>query len=308
MPVGAILFWSHSQIATRALNSLYQQPLFQQNPEKHVLISNNEYLFLSPRVSSMRGFGWDLDHYQHLEEVTIVHCWDIYLWNQVTTPNDFLSPTGLGKPLTKRGWSISFGHEASNPDSPLEIASYDAWARKTFHFFYHTTTGTSLTNSTQYRHAPCRSDVLPDLTQPSSVGYDIPGDQWRRDFADSKFCLVIRGDTATSRALFRSIRSGCLPVVVCDMFPYLGPVFRSFLHFNDFAIMVPEADFLPNPAHALNQATNISKAQLQHKIRGLALAQRILSVDHPQSLFVQAFSLETLASRQPAYYNISNYS
>jgi len=57
------------------------------------------------------------------------------------------------------------------------------------------------------------------------------------------------------------------------------------------------------PAASLIQATSLSEKELRRKLDGLALVQRMLIVDHPNSLFVQSFLRETQASQQDSYYD-----
>ena len=143
----------------------------------------------------------------------------------------------------------------------------------------------------------------------SSIGYDISAPAWRHDLSRAKFCLVIRGDTPGSRSLFRAIRSGCMPLVVSDALEAYAPLFRSWLRYDDFAVRVPEADFAHNPAQALEQASSrLSTRQMQQKLDGLALVQRILVLDDdhhltsPSSLFVPALVKEIMASQKPGYF------
>ena len=82
---------------------------------------------------------------------------------------------------------------------------------------------------------------------------------------DSSFCLVLRGDTPTSRRFFDAVAAGCVPVVVSDgLLPHpeflthcealkhsewcrqhQGQLpFASFLNYSGFVVEVPEAEFV----------------------------------------------------------------
>ena len=135
----------------------------------------------------------------------------------------------------------------------------------------------------------------------------MTADAWRHDLLQSKYCLVIRGDTPGSRALFRAIRAGCLPVIVSDALWAYAPLFPSWLqpHWQQLALVVPEADFLRLGAMAsLEQAlAACSPTVLQAKLQALALVQRILVLDHPAtSLMVPALVREIVASQTDPHY------
>ena len=158
------------------------------------------------------------------------------------------------------------------------------------------------------------------LTTRSSIGFDVPYDIWKTRFIDSKLCLAIRGDNPATHAVLRSVRVGCIPVVISDSlprYPY-SPTLKSTIHLTDYTIMVDETSFLKDPAGVLlnlltqNNITSMipisSKgngtaattstptasisATIQNKIQELQFAQRIIFPDHPQSLFVEAFLKE----------------
>lgn len=256
--------------------------------------------------------GWTVEQYEKIYNVTSVKEQDIHMWYTIqkaqTAVKDGWDIAYPEIPMTKYSWSFSFAATASNSEYTRQLVDtiiHNYTQVKPYHFFYHSRNDTFWNNSTQFRHAPMRSDVLQQLRQPSSVGYDIPADQWQYDFVHSKFCITIRGDNPQSRALWRSIRAGCIPIIISDMWKYFAPVYRSFLSFEDYTIVIDEQEFLKDPAGSLNSAINLTNIQLQDKVQALALAQQMILIDHPQSLFVQAFIRETIASQQKEYYNFT---
>lgn len=304
IPVAGIVMYGYPSDTHRALEALSQEELFKLHPQKHVIICSIEFMFGEKSWKEGAGAsGWTVDNYRMLSNVTVVKDKDLFLWNHAVETG-LVDAGGWGRkkamPLTKHLWSIGYASEAANPMYPYKPATFESFKNKTYHFFYHTRNEKFMNNSTLFRHAP--HAVNASLTQPSSIGFDISNADWRTRFTDSKFCLVMRGDNPVSRAMYRSIRAGCIPVVISDMWEYYQPVFRSFLTLDTFAVQVPEQSFLANPSETLNNATKIPETLLRRKIEALNIVQRLLMQDHVNSLFVPAFSQETLASQSEDYY------
>jgi hypothetical protein len=181
------------------------------------------------------------------------------------------------------------------PGVPFFPATYEKFMDSSLVLFYRTTEEPSLYNSTQYRHAPVGLQEL--LPFPSSIGYGIPKEQWLQDLMGSQFCLVIRGDTPHSHALFTAIRVGCIPVLVSDTYPIYAPPFPATLRdMKDYCIFIREDYFLENPLVALSSSLqNLTEPTIRQKLEALAWAQRVLLVDHPESLFVEALVTEGMA-------------
>ena len=224
--------------------------------------------------------------------------------------------------------SLGFGGEGSNPDRPFQPVTMESWKNKSIFFFYHSRKSGSIANSTIFRHAlfPDYEDSMakekatqngnglastatnnnnattarppPRLPtrfkhQPVSIGFDIPYEQWFREFMDSKFCLVIRGDTPGSRSMTRAIRAGCMPLIVSDSLPAYQPLYSKTVNYSNFALLVKEDDFLDDPFRSLDNAvSSLSPTDLRNKVEGLRLMQRMVTCDQPDSLFVPAFSRE----------------
>merc|ERR1712174_71608 len=144
-------------------------------------------------------------------------------------------------PLAKRTASLGFG--ASNEDIDLVPASMEKFHNSSNFIFYHSRTIPSFNNSTIYRFAPITNITLSDFPK-SSIGFDIEKEQWLKDFKNSKFCLVIRGDNPSSRALWRGIRVGCIPVVASNTLSIWGPILKSTLNMNKYSIMLNEKDLV----------------------------------------------------------------
>jgi Exostosin family len=86
--------------------------------------------------------------------------------------------------------------------------------------------GTSVKNSTQFSTCTdTKKDMVQNLLEPSSVGFDVTAEKWLQQFQDSKFCLVIRGDMPGSRSMCCAIKSGCIPIIVSVMLCHIGHPF-----------------------------------------------------------------------------------
>jgi hypothetical protein len=185
------------------------------------------------------------------------------------------------------------GGQAKN--IPLVVPTWEKFQNSTYFIFYHTRTTTSDCNSTFFRHAPVTNVSMSALPL-SSIGWDLHPTRWAQHYASSKFCLVIRGDTPHSHALFNAVKAGCIPVVISDWYPFYSPPLPTTLDMQDFCIFIPEDDFLQNPERALLKLLDLPKDVLRNKLRALEWAQRVMIVDHPRSLFAPAFVREAMAS------------
>jgi hypothetical protein len=302
IPIGATFMWGYQADRTTAFSHLLEnEVLFQQFPEKHILIANTEKLFAT-------HWGLPVAQLEKLKSTTIVRDADQPGWmdylrlHQLTWCTDPVSSNKATPEVKYFSHIVALGysHEGALAKYEYEKVVYDSWKNKTNYFFYHTTTAPSVCNSTIFRSALVNDvNLSKGLMQPSSVGFDIPSEQWNRDFASSKFCLVIRGDNPASRSMYRGIRSGCMPVIISDTLPSYHPLYASLLKFEDFALVVTDEDFLKDPVGSLNAAVHrLSEGELRRKVEGLALLQSIIAADLPDSLFVPAFVSEVVAARQ----------
>ena len=186
---------------------------------------------------------------------------------------------------------------------PLVLASYAKYEQSKYVYFYHSREESSTHNSTIFRHAPMEqipSHGREETTtyQNSSIGYDIAPEDWLDHYSNAKLCLVvIRGDNPISRALLRSIRVGCIPVVISNLYPKYAPTLKSTLNFTEMTIMVDEQAFITNPWVELHRVyAKLTKERVQQKLNAISFAQRVIFRDHPSSLFVPAFLNEAWES------------
>jgi len=288
-----------------SFNTLFNHEVFRKHQgHKHLLIATGYPLFKN-FVGSLAVY------YEKLENVTLVQSWD---------PNGIKKAIDYGydfheyqeyftkfQPITRSSISVGLG---TRPDSsviplpefkfthhehiPLVPASIEKWKNASNFVFYHTRTTPSFFNSTIYRHVAVTNISISNLPK-SSIGWDMSSnEQWLKEYVDSKFCLVIRGDSPHSAAFIRSIRVGCIPVIVADCLPIFAPVLKSTLHMSDYTIMLDERKFVKNPEAQLLSLLDMDEEEINNKIKHLAFAQKVMMLDHPESLFVPALLHEAV--------------
>jgi hypothetical protein len=282
----------------RAFDALINTTTFKATRgNRHVMLSLALPFFTSHHSGTMKNFGLT-QYYNRLYNVTVATDHDATGCRELLRRGKHL-PGNFGqdfqscsKAVVRRTFSMGLLPSKINP---YKRASFSKFANSSYFVFYRTRTAPSMNNSTQYRLAPLNETVINGLPL-SSIGHDLPPDQWREQFVDSKFCLVIRGDTPHSHALTRSIKAGCIPVIVCDSYPLYAPTLKSSIDMTEYAILLDEHQFLQDPLRQLLKLRELSETEIRMKLSALAFAQRIITPDSPDSLFVPAFLREALAA------------
>ena len=294
IPLGATLVWGQNQLLKEAYGTLFNTSLFQQHPERHV----------AAFATTEKAFGWQWwglsnEEMKKFQSTIVVRDSSNYGNNW---PNSGKCSREKDRAFSyfRHIITLGLGGEGSKPDNPYNNVTAESWNKKQFWYFYHTRTTKSLCNSSQFRHRfftnltnlPANLELFDH--QPFSIGFDIPQNEWKKSFSDSKFCLVIRGDNAASRALTRAIRAGCIPLIVSDFLPVYQSFYTKTLQVADFSVLVKEEDFLYDPIRSLDNAISLSKTKLEEKLEGLRLMQRIVTADKSDTLFVPAFAREVV--------------
>jgi hypothetical protein len=280
----------------KAFAALYATPLFKSTlGHRHVIMGTILSMF-SPfhvRIMEIYGIG---SHYPRLWNVTVANDMDPEEMRKVyKLPGGNTSDFNEGI-LEKLGYvsRSTFSVGLAAPQSlPIVMPTLEKFQKASFFAFYHTRTKPYLFNSTKYRSAPLQERVVEGLPK-SSIGFDLHVQEWMLHFKDSKFCLIIRGDTPSTHSLLSAVRVGCIPVIICDLCSSFSPSLKSSLTIEDFSVSMDEKRFLQNPLGELLKLQEITDFEIEEKLKWLAYAQRITQPDHPQSLFVPAFIYESL--------------
>jgi hypothetical protein len=95
----------------------------------------------------------------------------------------------------------------------------------------------------------------------------------------STFCLVVRGDTSSSRRLFTAIALGCIPVIISD---WISLPFTNVINYKAFALFFPEAvssstNGVRDMVQVLRSATPDTLASMR---AALGEAKRVLLFNH----------------------------
>jgi Exostosin family len=297
-PVGKILT-SRGLSYDEAFSSLVSNPIFQKHQgNHHVILSLAHVTYAYENRGNVRQLSRWLPT---LANVTAVMASDLlatYAMSQsgALAGNDYEEVFSRVKPMAHHSLSVGLGEVS--PDFPITPASLTRFKNSTYFIFYQTRLEPSMFGSTRFRHAPIVNVSLASLPR-SSIGIgDITKEEWVTHFKDSKFCLAIRGDTPQSHSLLRSVRAGCLPVVISDHYPWYAPCLKSSMQIEDYSIMIPEAEFMRDPLHELLKLNDISDTVIEGKIANLSLAQRVLLPDHPESLFIPALLKEAMKAME----------
>jgi hypothetical protein len=120
--------------------------------------------------------------------------------------------------------------------------SFEEWDKRNNTVFYQGGGGAYAWGGTRIRKAPLNKTFasLPGV----KVGTGLPPKEWVAGFENTKFCLVMRGDTPSSHSLYNSMKSGCMPVIVSDTLFLFGLPFTSQLPWSLFTITFPEEVFV----------------------------------------------------------------
>ena len=92
-------------------------------------------------------------------------------------------------------------------------------------------------------------------------GGKLQGREYAAAMRDSIFCLLLRGDTSTSRRLSDSVAAGCIPIIISD---YIGPnmpfamaeghfpLLPPHVPYDEWSLRIREADFIADPMAAID--------------------------------------------------------
>merc|ERR1712032_1781340 len=75
------------------------------------------------------------------------------------------------------------------------------------------------------------------------------------DMENSQYCLVLEGDTPSSRRLFDAMISGCIPIFIG---PKYSMPFENLIPYDRFSIRIEENEWLNHPEEQLNKVNKLS--------------------------------------------------
>jgi hypothetical protein len=256
------------------------------NGKPHVILALNTVSFNPYHRPNVVAHGLTTSFYQFMKSAILVQSLDFIYTAKASRDgsakgHDYEDFFTQNDTICQRGFSVGLLPGRSLPYIP---ATYDKFRSAKNFIFYHTRVKPSAYNSTPYRKAPV--EVADRIRYNSSIGLGLPPDEWLKEFTDSQFCLAIRGDTPHTHALLNAVKVGCIPVVVSNFYPLFAPTFASSLKMKDFCIFIPEEEFIIDPAKSLNDLEKLSESEIRMKLDALAFAQRVVLMDHPETLAV----------------------
>mmetsp|Transcript_21113 Transcript_21113/g.29043 ORF Transcript_21113/g.29043 Transcript_21113/m.29043 type:complete len:522 (-) Transcript_21113:41-1606(-) len=92
--------------------------------------------------------------------------------------------------------------------------------------------------SLQSRQQPLSPSQQPEVF--FAVSSQLSADEYSARMASSEFCLMLRGDTASSKRLFSAVSCGCIPVIVSDWIPL---PFEALIDYSQFSLRFSESSF-----------------------------------------------------------------
>ena len=289
--------WEECTWYDEVFDALLNHPIYKRTQgHNHVLISFNWLSFNKRMISFIPSLS---RNYRRIENVTVANHYDPFgcleLTDQLGDSYDETEPGFWAlypeeTPVTK-SFSVGLG---VGKTFEIQRPTYERFLASGNFLFYHTRGPEQpfAFGSNKYRMAPLNQAVI-DVLPKSSIGFELDRIEWMRQFVDSKFCLVLRGDTPHSHALLRAVRAGCIPVMVSDSYEQYAGSFKSSIALQDYTFSLDEEEVLHDPAREISKLLDIPGDVIQAKLRNLTIAQSVLLPDHPESLFVEAFLVET---------------
>lgn len=203
----------------------------------------------------------------------------------------FLQPSSLFKKHHQKydkNKSIIIVPYFINSKIPNVRESFTTWKKRKFTVWYHTRSAPSAHGATALRHRPWTEKASSQKCMSCSIhrGY-TDSKQWLRGWQNSKFCLVIRGDTPTSHAFYRAIKSSCIPVLISTGFEAVGMPFSSFVDLSSFVVKISEDEWLKGGLADLEQKLNViasNSTLMESKLQALHDVQPIMIWNHPHSI------------------------
>jgi len=158
--------------------------------------------------------------------------------------------------------------------------TYESWSDRIYRIFYHS-------KLKPFAHGATAIRALPITTFGSrtdcSIGTCLPHELWVKDILQSKYSLVMRGDTPGSHAFINAISAGCIPVIISDLHEFGATPFQDIIPLNTYSIVISENDFIQNPTILMTILEKETEEDTRKKLAVLAEIQTRTLLDHPES-------------------------
>lgn len=263
----------HLNRTERALNFLVKHSNFN-GGRNHILMAHAWQFSAWENKNPIPKRWWDL-----IENVTLsryeyygMSKWENSYKKYARTPK---LPFSSWWEITKHVVVVPYASDINIVEPDLQ-----QWKQRKNIIFYHTRLENSSTMEKTYlRRLPLKSNLSGD------IGFDIPKEQWLKGWYNSKFCLIICGDTPTSHAFTRAVSAACIPVIISDYF-YVGVPFN--VDFSLFSVVIPEQQYMIAP-DITKQLVGFSDDFIQSKLEALKEAQPKLLYRHQNSTVIEEF-------------------
>ena len=107
----------------------------------------------------------------------------------------------------------------------------------------------------------------------SSSSSSLSSEEYSRRMGRADFCLMLRGDTASSKRLFSAVSHGCIPVIISDWIPL---PFEALLDYSQFTLRFSESAFHDVGALLAYLRTEVGPARKAALRRNLLTARSLL--------------------------------
>ena len=176
-------------------------------------------------------------------------------------------------------------------DFPIIEPDFKEWKMRKLIFFYHTRSSASSNNATSLRHKPVKYKYL----FPGSVGYDIQRPKWIHNWKNSKFSLVIRGDTPGTHAFVNAISVASIPIIISDKYKHFGSFeeqvlpFKDKIKLSDIAIIINEKILLQSPNKINWIISKLPEQKIKNILENIKRVQKYLLYFSKDNKMVDAF-------------------
>jgi hypothetical protein len=268
----------HVQRMRNALNSLLASPLYQKHRLRHYLHCHLWRCFVN--------WGWPDEKFVSSDLVQKGNVLDIIIgrfemfqtspsqcqkWRHIfpfcrsRVPNNQLSFYNEIWEINR--CSIVVPYLASNALRYLK-PSFESWNDRKTMLFSRTRGSAFAWGATNLRHTPVNkglSHKIPNL----NIGFETNRQEWVNGFENSKFCLIMRGDTPSSSALYNSIKVSCIPVIISDTLELVALPFQTQIPWSQMSLRFPEDIFIAEPMTMLRFLWQIPHHRVRHMLQVL---------------------------------------